>query len=174
MCQSKLLSYECFTLNIFLLGRTQCQEFDCLYRAKRYCHPCRRSPWLTIPFKIKNSGHNKRMYMNGGMSKIRSLNLVCLFEIQSKVKCWQCKQALVACQYIFRTILLLTIFVFALIGFHLITLIIVQKHIFFKNAIYEQNSNSKISSKTLGKSFNSFSVKAETLVCRILKNYIGM
>ena len=40
MCQSQLLSYECFTLKIFLLGRTQCQEFDCLYRAKRYCHPC--------------------------------------------------------------------------------------------------------------------------------------
>ena len=40
MCQSKLLSYECFTLKTFLLGRTQCQEFDCLYRAKRYCHPC--------------------------------------------------------------------------------------------------------------------------------------
>ena len=41
MCQSKQLSYECFTLKIFLLGRTQSQEFDCLYRAKRYCHPCR-------------------------------------------------------------------------------------------------------------------------------------
>ena len=40
MCQSKLLSYECFTPKISLLGRTQCQEFDCLYRAKRYGQPC--------------------------------------------------------------------------------------------------------------------------------------
>ena len=40
MCQSRLLSYEYFTQKTFLLGRTQCQEFDCLYQAKRYGQPC--------------------------------------------------------------------------------------------------------------------------------------
>ena len=40
MFQSKLLSYEYFTPKIFLLGRTQCQAFDCLYWAKRYGPPC--------------------------------------------------------------------------------------------------------------------------------------
>ena len=32
--------YECFTPKISLLGRTQSQKFDCLYRAKRYGQPC--------------------------------------------------------------------------------------------------------------------------------------
>ena len=40
MCQSKLLSFEYFSPKIFLLGRTQCQEFYCLFRAKRYGQPC--------------------------------------------------------------------------------------------------------------------------------------
>ena len=55
MCQSRLLSYEYFTQKIFFLGRTQYQEFDCLYRAKRYGPPCKfctRSVYMCSEFSF--------------------------------------------------------------------------------------------------------------------------
>ena len=88
MCQSKLLSYECFTLKIFLLGRTQCQEFDCLYWAKRYCHPCTLDVlfWWTVYIlqwkmpEIWNPFHMHRqnyLISNGFSSFERTRSKIC-------------------------------------------------------------------------------------------------